>query len=534
VYLLGLKGSKAGQEIQIPQGRLSIGRDTGADIALNDPKVSRVHCYLIREGSQLTCIDNNSTNGTYLNNRRLKAETAYPVDPDDHLIVGGNELKLVIQTRHPTVQFASGQSMVTSVVKPETAAKRFESAFSSFRQTTLGERLTTGDLATERVPDAGRMQRMMRSLECLYKMSKRISSLMPLEQLYQEMKLLLFDIFDQAENLVFLLWDEEAGEYQPKLVANALSDSQAPVLIPHAVFHRALKERVTLVANNAASDIRFSQSESVVGLSIKSIMCAPLVLGERVLGVFYVDNRQQSGNYSENDAELLAVFATQAAIAIDNARLLYTVQKSYQQTLLALVTAIEAKDEYTRGHSQRVAQYAVAIAGELQLPPERIEMLRVAAELHDIGKIGTKDMIIQKTERLSDTEFQQIKHHVVTGEKIVSPITYLAPVLPAIRNHHERWDGKGYPDGLIGEKIAIEARIICVADAFDAMTTKRTYNVPMPYSEAIEKLRAASGTQFDPHVVDAFCRYMQRQSEMLDSIPESSMPDSSPGLPSPS
>jgi len=308
-----------------------------------------------------------------------------------------------------------------------------------------------------------------------------------------------------------MIWDEDLGDYIPRLVANSRFEADAPVVIPQSVFYRAMTERVTLVANDAANDSRFSQSDSIIGLSIQSVMCAPLVAGGRTLGAIYVDNRKQATHYEEADAELLTAFASQAAIAIDNARLMDTLQRSYQQTLLALVTAIEAKDEYTRGHSQRVAEYAVGIALELNFPQERVDLLRTAAELHDIGKIGIKDLIIQKPDRLSDEEFREIKNHVITGERIVAPITYLTPVLPAIRSHHERWDGKGYPDGQKGEQIALEARILAVADAFDAMTTKRTYNNPMTMEQALKRVREASGTQFDPQVVAAFSRYIERK-----------------------
>ncbi len=508
---------------EIPEGRITLGRDECCDLTLEDPKVSRIHCFLIRRNDTLVCIDNHSTNGTYLNGKRLKPDISYPVKNDDILLVGGGEYQVAGAQRHPSVQFSAGEPMVTNVVQSDQVARKFQAVFESYRKGATGAGLAAAPEAaradgggaelpdTVHFPDLQRNQRLMQSLETLYKMSRRVSAVMPLDELFAEMKKLLFDVFDSAENLVIMIWDEDLGDYIPRLVANSRFEADAPVVIPQSVFYRAMTERVTLVANDAANDSRFSQSDSIIGLSIQSVMCAPLVAGGRTLGAIYVDNRKQATHYEEADAELLTAFASQAAIAIDNARLMDTLQRSYQQTLLALVTAIEAKDEYTRGHSQRVAEYAVGIALELNFPQERVDLLRTAAELHDIGKIGIKDLIIQKPDRLSDEEFREIKNHVITGERIVAPITYLSPVLPAIRNHHERWDGKGYPDGQKGEQIALEARILAVADAFDAMTTKRTYNNPMTMEQALKRVREASGTQFDPQVVAAFSRYIERK-----------------------
>jgi len=184
------------------------------------------------------------------------------------------------------------------------------------------------------------------------------------------------------------------------------------------------------------------------------------------------------------------------------------------QTVEALAAAIDAKDPYTRGHSERVAEIAEKIAKAMRLKDADVEMIRYAGLLHDIGKIGVTDKILQKTGRLSEEEFSMIKHHPTVGAEMVKPVQFLDKVLSAIRHHHEQYGGGGYPDGLKGEEIPLWARILCVADAWDAMTVDRVYRRNLGREKAIQQLIEGKGVQFDPHVVDVFLDHV------VDSLPE--------------
>jgi HD-GYP domain-containing protein (c-di-GMP phosphodiesterase class II) len=199
--------------------------------------------------------------------------------------------------------------------------------------------------------------------------------------------------------------------------------------------------------------------------------------------------------------------ANQSAIAIENSRLYGDLQKAYHESIVALMNTVEAKDAYTRGHSRRTSRYSLGIAQEMKLHGKVCEEIRTSAELHDIGKVGVRDLIIGKESALSTMEFQDIQSHVLTGESILKPIEYLRFALPVIRHHHEYYDGSGYPDGLKGDEIPLEARIVGVADAFDAMTTQRPYNEPLSIKKALEKFESQKGRQFDPDVVDALTRF---------------------------
>jgi len=176
-------------------------------------------------------------------------------------------------------------------------------------------------------------------------------------------------------------------------------------------------------------------------------------------------------------------------------------------TVKALAAAVDAKDAYTQGHSVRVAQYAVALGRAMSLAAPDLERLELTGALHDVGKIAVPDAILRKTERLTEDEFSAIKEHPAMGERMLASLTYLSKdILPAVRHHHERWDGRGYPDSLAGAALPLDAAILAVADAFDAMTSSRTYRSALSQQEAARRIREGSGTQFAPHVVLAFER----------------------------
>ena len=181
-------------------------------------------------------------------------------------------------------------------------------------------------------------------------------------------------------------------------------------------------------------------------------------------------------------------------------------QELFLSSIRALAAAIDAKDPYTRGHSERVARYSSAIAKEMGLPADEVRRARLSALLHDVGKIGVDDRIIRKPTALTDEEFELMKAHPVKGAAIMETIPQLADIIPGMKYHHEKWEGGGYPDGLKGEQIPLQARIVAVADAFDAMTTTRPYQKAMEVSYVLERLRAMSGTRFDGHVVEALAR----------------------------
>jgi response regulator RpfG family c-di-GMP phosphodiesterase len=232
-----------------------------------------------------------------------------------------------------------------------------------------------------------------------------------------------------------------------------------------------------------------------------SLLALPICLREKAVGVVQIYSTHPLG---ESDKELVSIFCKQAAIAIENARLFQSVQKSYIHTLRALISAIEVKDRHSKGHADGVERYALLLADPLSLTQSQRHNLSLAATLHDIGQIGSQDEVLRKETSLSAEEFEQIKNHSADAAGILSPIRLDPEIVRSILHHHERWDGLGYPHRLKGEDIPLYSRIIAIADAMDTMTQPRLYRCQLTPAEACEELARNAGTQFDPRLVEVF------------------------------
>ena len=229
--------------------------------------------------------------------------------------------------------------------------------------------------------------------------------------------------------------------------------------------------------------------------------------GNMPIGVINLTNRTSEEGFSENEKKLLTYIANSASIAIKSELRKEALEKTAIDTLILLINVVEARDRYTQGHSIRVGEYAAEIARRLGFTEESVREILYAGHLHDIGKIEVPDSILLKPDVLTPEEFEIMKRHPITSVRIVDHISYFQPMHGIFLHHHERFDGKGYPDGIGKEDIEIGARIIAVADAFDAMTSDRPYRNAMTREKACSILRFERGTQFDPRCVDAFLDY---------------------------
>lgn len=200
----------------------------------------------------------------------------------------------------------------------------------------------------------------------------------------------------------------------------------------------------------------------------------------------------------------LVLFLVPLAFARHSFQSYMDMRQAFMDTILSLSKIIDAKDPYTRGHSARVAQYAVALARHMKWPEDRVDLFQYIAMIHDIGKVGIPEAILKKPEKLTALEFEEMERHALIGGDVIKNITFLKEGAAIIRHHHERWDGTGYPNGLQGENIPLGSRILAVADSFDAMVSDRPYRKALPLVAALEEIRSRSGSQFDPQVVQAF------------------------------
>jgi len=235
-------------------------------------------------------------------------------------------------------------------------------------------------------------------------------------------------------------------------------------------------------------------------------MIAPLSHKERTIGVVVIVFEEDQNFIRQKTLKLLYILAGFFSLAIQNAYLFNDLKRSYFDTIRGVTNSIEARDPYTKGHSHRVAQIAKAIAKELNWSDNEIELIDWGGMLHDVGKIGVHDAILNKPGKLDKEEYEAIKLHPLIGAQIVKGISFLEPLVPYILEHHERFDGKGYPQGLGGENISIKGRLLAVADAFDAMTTDRPYQKAHEPEVALKEILINAHSQFDPKVAEAFER----------------------------
>ncbi len=241
----------------------------------------------------------------------------------------------------------------------------------------------------------------------------------------------------------------------------------------------------------------------------RSILAVPLMIGKRIIGVVELLNKKDGKGFNQRDRENLLALSGPIAIALDNARLYEEKKELFIQTSFALATAIEKRDPYTGGHTKRVLDYSLQIGKILGLRGKELEGLKISSILHDIGKIGIPDSILAKPTTLTAREFRKIQQHPAIGAEILSGISGMERILKAIKCHHERWDGKGYPENLRGEEIPLWARIISVADTFDALTTSRPYRGRISEKEALNEIEKNIGKQFCPYCGDAFLKLMK-------------------------
>ncbi|MFH1853937.1 MAG: HD domain-containing phosphohydrolase [Candidatus Omnitrophota bacterium] len=281
------------------------------------------------------------------------------------------------------------------------------------------------------------------------------------------------------------------------------------------------EERLPLVRAN------MKNLNSLLGLKgqldhLNCFVCVPAFWRKKLLGFLVLDEKKSRRPYKRIEIELLSMLSNQVAVALENARNFTEINRlrerekeSYFQTVLALAQTVDEKDAYTRGHLERVFLYGMSVAEELKdssgfMEDINIDDLKAALRLHDIGKIGIPDAILNKNDKLTPDEWSIMKQHCDIGARILEPIEKLKNVATIVRHHQEKYDGTGYPDGLKGDEIPLEARIIAVVDAFHAMTSDRPYRKALSEEVALTELKNNAGTQFDPVIAAAFIRAREK------------------------
>jgi response regulator RpfG family c-di-GMP phosphodiesterase len=354
----------------------------------------------------------------------------------------------------------------------------------------------------------------LREALSLYKVSEAIAASLSLEEVLATMS----DAAVQdvgADLVVVLLADGEGGYFErlraqnPEFKCDLAEDENLASLATQAVVDH-FRDEVVLTVHGPRV---LPYLETHAGAATpSSLIVVPLRVRQRTIGYLATLSFTRGKRFDEGQRKLLAMVSSRAAAAIENARLYEDLKATFHQTIQGLARAIDKMDRYTAGHSDRVAFYATMLAQRLGLPPDTIEIVRQSALMHDIGKIGCV-MNLNKPGKLSQEEYEIFKKHPGFGREILEPIKFLHPLVPGVHLHHERWDGRGYPLGLRGKDIPLIARIISVADTYDAMTSDRSYRKALPHEVAAGEIERCSGSQFDPECAHTFLPAVEEDRE---------------------
>jgi response regulator RpfG family c-di-GMP phosphodiesterase len=311
-----------------------------------------------------------------------------------------------------------------------------------------------------------------------------------------------------AEAGSLILIDKESGELFFEVALGDKGDRVKEVRLKkgEGIAGWVAEKGEALIINDVQSDHRFLKTVDMrSSFTTRDMVCVPVRSKDKTIGVLEAINKRH-GVFEEEDKEALIALANQVGIAIENANLYEELREMFYGTAQALAEFIEKRDPYTGGHTKRVMNYCLIIGQSIGLSKGEFEDLKLAAILHDVGKTGVSDSILLKEGKLDPDEIEKMNMHSKFGAEILSNVKQLKNIIPYIRSHHERIDGKGYPDKLKDREIPVIAKIIAVADAFDAMTTERSYKKAMSIESAFEELRANAGAQFDKEIVDTFIK----------------------------
>lgn len=342
-------------------------------------------------------------------------------------------------------------------------------------------------------------------------LSRLFVKILDLRELLDAINSNLVKSFNLKKSIIFLK-NRESGTYNAtvnfgynqKIIRKIVFTENCSVI-------KILEEKELLMKKNLRSVKNELEKDAALFMDMtESEIYIPLNFSDELLGFIAIQKKGKDFFYAKEEYDVFCEFSRQASIALANAIAYENLKKTYLGTVETLTCTIEAKDKYTRGHSERVMRLSVEIAKEMGMNRNKIETIRYASKLHDIGKIGVGDEILGKPGKLTTEEFEKVKKHPTIGESIVRHAKFLGKTRKAIKHHHERWDGNGYPAKLQGENIPDISRIISVADSFDAITSKRPYHKAKSIDEALKEIVKNTGTQFDPEVVAAFEKIFEK------------------------
>lgn len=467
---------------------LRSGRLETLEVVLDDASVSRRHAELRATEKGWHVRDLGSTNGTFLNGMRLGGAERR-LRPRDLLQCGKITLMVDLLDEANEGECVNGESMAI-------------------------EASTSGSWEDALAFDPSRAGHAGQQLAVLLRASHHLCHIESEEELLHSILNDAVTALD-AQRGAIVLAEPHSGELRLRAMATGRSEPMGRTTFSQKLANRAFTRGESILFGSIGDDPELAAAQSIHEGAMASVLCVLLQSPRKRLGVLHLDRSYFQQPFTIDDLHLADALAASVSAGIESAQFLRKQRDVFLNIITLLAQAVELKDEYTGGHTVRVTNYAHMLAQKMELSAGDIHLIRIGTPLHDIGKIGIEDAILHKPGKLTPEEFKIMQSHTVKGAAILATLPDLAPIIPIVRSHHEKWNGAGYPDGLAGENIPQLARIVAVADAFDAMTTNRSYRRGMSSDEAFAEVERLAGIQFDPGAAAAFLSIRDRVVEQM-------------------
>ncbi|MCA8944646.1 MAG: HD domain-containing protein [Planctomycetes bacterium] len=503
-------GSRDGQRVTLtPSGRVTFGRSPSCEERFDEDTLSRVHFAIEGKGSFYLLTDMQSSAGTSVNGKKVASKILHN---GDRIVASNIEFAFkVTDTSSNKVSAHSG--LLDS--EPSAASIRVEA---NFEDGSFTFEDTEKEGASPEADTSQLLGRTRQALQTIYHVGTLVYTQESLDRVCHTIMDVAMETLDPDRGFL-VMYDPDDKVLEPVVVRRKRNGNGNGSASRSTRLLRAVDDEVTLCRPiilhsvkkglSVISDAVYPETGDANSKHIKSAMCVPVRTNTDIIGAIYLDRVDNDEAFHQHQLELLAGIGRQAGIAVERAKMLEEMEGLFYSCVRALVTSIEAKDQYTHGHSERVTAFAVTLAEEMQLDAETLDNVRLGALLHDVGKIGVAEKILTKPSRLTPDEVKIIRQHPARGGEILSHIGNIPGVIAAVKHHHEMYNGLGYPDGLVGEEIPQTARIVALADAFDAMTSNRSYRRNFDVDEAISEFTRCSGDQFDPEVCEVMIKLLR-------------------------